>query len=234
MITRSPVLLEKHQGGISVICDESGICDLVDIIRADPAHVGRLLRSDELSGVVVDLSPVTPGHLLVLPYAHETALAQADRDRFLALGKMVEWATKRLHRLGYPHVVAVEHGSPRHPMPGSCVLHTHVHVCPVGSRMDRAREAMAAVSDLILGAVVIPSWLDAYKDLKDRDGYVLLKTRHEIVVGDPAPGVRQISRVLLHRLNSLPGLDIDWVVRAEGATYTETLRRLGLDGKAVR
>jgi hypothetical protein len=81
---------------------------------------------------------------------------------------------------------------------------------------------------VLSGTVLIQSWKDAYAATRARDEYVLIRAGDNIIVANRLPEVRQISRVVLHRLNNLSERDADWVVRAEGPKFSATLNLLGL------
>ncbi|HSC20659.1 MAG TPA: HIT domain-containing protein [Solirubrobacterales bacterium] len=96
--------------------------------RKDPLFV----RAARGGAIVVDRSPMCPGHLLVVTLDHVSSSEDLGREERAAFLRMVEEARDIAARIGGRPAIAIEHG--RSPTCGdrSCSCHAHVHVVPVG------------------------------------------------------------------------------------------------------
>lgn len=124
--------------------------------------------------VVADLSPLTVGHLLVLPREHHLSYASVVRRHLDELRGLIDWLFPRYRRtFGEPTVL--EHGSAKDFDHGACITHAHWHVVPVdGMVIDRAMADDGLTSTDLLDITDLgdPQWLDTayflllYRDLR--------------------------------------------------------------------
>lgn len=77
-----------------------------------------------------DISPIVPGHTLLLPKSHVLSLAQIPTDHWPEFNQikrsMMDWVNKR-----FGNVFVFEHGSMADDIEsGVCIQHAHLHIIP--------------------------------------------------------------------------------------------------------
>src|SRR4051812_15973399 len=91
-------------------CDQSGLCEEVTAIGLGGAN-RRLVARSGAASVLVDLAPVSLGHLLVVGDEHVPRTTLLSGDSMADIREGVGLARRRLtQQLGAP-VAQVEHGS---------------------------------------------------------------------------------------------------------------------------
>jgi histidine triad (HIT) family protein len=102
-------------------------CIFCTIVRGDaPA---TLVHHDDLVVAFMDIRPVQPGHLLVVPRAHATLIAELD-DRILARLWSVATNLNRALRASPLPVEAVSVYVADGDAAGQEVAHVHIHLIP--------------------------------------------------------------------------------------------------------
>jgi diadenosine tetraphosphate (Ap4A) HIT family hydrolase len=89
----------------------------------------RTLATTDHFLVNVDISPLAPGHLLIVPKAHMTcfgAVPHAHRNEF---EQLLDRVTAVL-TCTYGAPTLLEHGSSSCSLAGGCISHAHLHVFP--------------------------------------------------------------------------------------------------------
>ncbi len=88
----------------------------------------RILDEDELTVIIRDGFPVSPGHTLVIPRRHVVSLAEASAAEWTAIGEALGRARAGLDRELRPdgYNVGVNDGLAA----GQTVMHLHVHLIP--------------------------------------------------------------------------------------------------------
>jgi diadenosine tetraphosphate (Ap4A) HIT family hydrolase len=100
----------------------------------------RIITTDRFV-LMADLSPMTVGHLLLLPKAHYFSFAQVTRQQLNALGDVLDLILPRYAQtFGAPPVI-MEHGSSRNDDHIACITHAHWHMVPLNGDQiaDRIR-----------------------------------------------------------------------------------------------
>ncbi|HET8992116.1 MAG TPA: HIT family protein [Candidatus Saccharimonadales bacterium] len=91
------------------------------IIKGEiPAHK---VYEDEASLAFLDIHPVQPGHVLVVPKKQVAAWQDLDEDTYLKLMKTVRIVGKRIKQVLQPEYVGIR-------IVGVDVPHVHVHLIP--------------------------------------------------------------------------------------------------------
>ncbi|WP_254524431.1 HIT family protein [Natrinema caseinilyticum] len=106
--------------------DDCVFCTLPSL-GADREH--RILARNERSYVVLNKSPYTPGHLLVLPEGHVSSIPEMEHDVMMdvmtVLSKSIDVLDKALHPEGYNIGMNIGEAG------GASVQdHLHVHIVP--------------------------------------------------------------------------------------------------------
>ena len=105
--------------------EECIFCDIV----AGQADASFVLR-DELVSAFLDIRPVTPGHLLVIPNEHVTFthdLSEADANRLFAVARKL---ARTLRHSDVVRADGVDLFAADGQAAGQEVLHAHLHVIP--------------------------------------------------------------------------------------------------------
>jgi histidine triad (HIT) family protein len=141
-------------------------CIFCKIVAGDaPAS---FVYRDELVSAFMDLQPVTPGHLLVVPNAHGAYMSDIDEDtaaQIMRVGKRMNAAVRAsgLHCDGVNFFVADGEAAMQE------VFHVHLHVIPrfkgdqFGLRLPPGYPHRAARSELDANADRIRAQLDGEK-----------------------------------------------------------------------
>jgi histidine triad (HIT) family protein len=102
-------------------------CIFCDILSGQgPAS---FVYRDELVNVFMDIQPVNPGHLLVVPNTHYASLAELDPAVGCRLFQTGQRLAKALYASGL-HCEAVNLLLADGPAAGQDVFHVHLHVLP--------------------------------------------------------------------------------------------------------
>ena len=125
------------------LCDDSRLCQELagdlnnsafrDIYEGQPPS--RVLTSSPHFSLLVDIAPLTEGHLLLLPRDHLINFGLCPRDAALSdeLTSFRDWCVNLLAGVYGPSIL-LEHGSSPSMAPSACVAHAHWHLVPTDSR----------------------------------------------------------------------------------------------------
>lgn len=106
------------------MADDCIFCAIV----AGEAPASIVHESDRILAFM-DINPVTPGHLLVIPKAHSADLADVDRADAGEMMRVAQQLTTSLHRSGLePAGVNLFYADGE--AAGQEVFHAHLHVIP--------------------------------------------------------------------------------------------------------
>jgi histidine triad (HIT) family protein len=79
--------------------------------------------------VVVDISPLAPGHVLIIPRAHILSFGATKQEHREELTSLVRKVKKAITEFYAPPVI-MEHGSSPSSDGGACISHAHLQVFP--------------------------------------------------------------------------------------------------------
>lgn len=94
-----------------------------------------MVYRDELCCALMDIQPVNPGHLLVVPLEHSASLAELDPDTGRRLFAVAQWLAAALYRTDADpgnglRCQGVNFFLADGPVAGQEVFHVHLHVIP--------------------------------------------------------------------------------------------------------
>ena len=112
------------------------LCDELDGNCSPSARIGpraqALLESD-LFVLLPDISPVVPGHCLLIPKQHHCSLATLPQNHREKLSAFLDDCTAFVSRSSFIPLL-FEHGSgPLAPKSGACIHHAHLHLLPLAA-----------------------------------------------------------------------------------------------------
>ncbi|MFF1477377.1 HIT domain-containing protein [Streptomyces sp. NPDC058301] len=121
----------------SDLCDEiAGSRDTTFLRIYEGEPPSRLICATEHFRLLADLSPLTLGHLLLLPVAHYFSFAQLVTD-FSAELDTILGKLEPMYRQTFGDFTLLEHGSSPGMEASACISHAHWHILPIaGRRID--------------------------------------------------------------------------------------------------
>jgi len=179
----------------------------------------RRIITTDLFVLIADLSPLTVGHLLLLPKAHYLSFAQVTRRELSALIDILDLILPRYTRtFGTPPVI-MEHGSSRNYDHNACITHAHWHLVPLNGdqiagfiRLDGLPETV--LSDI--GTLGQEAWTETSYYLAAYDGVLHLYR--------PQPTLRrQYVRSVIGRCLGMRDPEWDYAVIVRHHLLRETL-----------
>src|SRR5581483_2624338 len=163
----------------------------------------RFLAETEHFSVVPDISPLVPGHVMILPKSHQRsfgAVPLEQADEFSELVALV----KRVLTECYERPIVLEHGTNSLSVGGGCVSHAHLHFMPkaVDFRPALSKYGMSPLSRF----EDLRSWAD-----QDRSYVFFGAVDGEMYVADQLFGIpRQFIRIEFARAIGLPDPLWNW------------------------
>lgn len=199
------------------ICDDSGLCDV--------AQMGAPERRVDVKGsdlLLVDVSPISLGHCLVVPKEHVTDSLALSRLRSQELWKYAGTVAATVERELRSPVAILEHGiAPDFEGP-ACVRHAHIHVCPIVLPSDLPGVLASFLSDVRFAH----TFDAAAKFAHESPSHVLGRVGKAWFAGSPNGRHPQISRAILHSMAAAPPASVDWMLGALGPLYRESMKRV--------
>jgi diadenosine tetraphosphate (Ap4A) HIT family hydrolase len=171
--------------------------------------------------VVADLSPLTVGHLLVLPREHHLSFATVIRRHLDELRELLDWLLPR-YRGTFGEPTILEHGSAKDFDHDACITHAHWHVVPVdGSSIDQSMtdDGLTSTDLRDIADLNDPQWLDS--------AYFLLLYRSLRRVFEPRPTLcRQYLRSVISKPLRIPEPEWDYAVVVRKNYLRSTMERV--------
>ncbi len=214
-------------------CDGSDLCDE---LRGQPSGTefertygghprSRVVHSTESFALIVDLSPVVPGHLLIATRAHLLSFGQLDDRRHAEFEGLLSRVLPMFEREYGPWLL-MEHGSSSDASEGACVRHAHVHLVPHHSGV-----VTAAIGD---GCRQVGDSRSRLVELAARDKqYFHLRTSSTALLLTSGVPRRQYARRLLAEANGLHDPLWDWTITNHEnflVTYRVSRRLFAMQG----
>jgi diadenosine tetraphosphate (Ap4A) HIT family hydrolase len=200
-------------------CRELQSGTLPDFCDADIES--RILHGTERFVVIPDISPLVPGHVMIVPKAHILsfgAIEAADRDEFLG----IVTATRTILKEYYGSSVILEHGTSSLDPVADHVTHAHLHLVPAAIDLrDALRNfnttMIASLSDLSRWAA------------RDAEYIYFESCAGERMVADRITGIKRLffRREIAKQLG-IPDPHWDWrrhIMSDNLRSTVETLRR---------
>jgi diadenosine tetraphosphate (Ap4A) HIT family hydrolase len=100
----------------------------------------RLLWGNDQFVVLVSLGALAPGHCLLVPKRHATAIAALPQHELTQAGELQD-SIEDVLRESFGALVAFEHGSGNRNATGCGISHAHLHFVPVAKEPDQLPSA---------------------------------------------------------------------------------------------
>jgi diadenosine tetraphosphate (Ap4A) HIT family hydrolase len=171
--------------------------------------------------VLADLSPLTEGHLLVVPVPHYLNFAQFTAARPGELSALTERLAPA-YRVAYGGASYLEHGSSSDMRRSACINHAHLHVLPL-----RTDEVISVMFDDGLDEV----HLDHLEELSERADedlpyYLASDTRSASIFGLGKQMPKQYLRWVAARLLQLEDGTWDWATYIRHDVCRRTIAKM--------
>ncbi len=211
----------SHRCASSDFCDElAGAAEtsFFRTYRGDPES--RLLGQTENLAVIVDLSPLTSGHILILSRLHHLNFAQVVEAQPSEVKALLDLLLPQYVQ-AFGRMTILEHGSAENMANGACITHAHLHLLPIlRQAVDESMESdgLHGESFLSLQDFGRPPWTtSAYYLSGAESGFRLYK---------PAPELpRQYLRSVAGAILGIPDPEWDWAVVVRRELLRETIAR---------
>lgn len=210
-----------HCTGSDLCAEIAGDTDnsFVRTYEGDP--LSRLILETDHFVLVADMSPLTVGHLLLLPRSHHLSFAAllgvhlAEVEQLLATIRPRYVAT-----FGEPLVM--EHGSAASSDTNACITHAHWHFIPVdGTKVDSLvrQDALPRTDITGIAELAASHWSDR--------PYFYTSYAGEHHVYEPSPATRrQYLRSLVGQVLSINDPEWDYALVVRKELCRETLARV--------
>jgi diadenosine tetraphosphate (Ap4A) HIT family hydrolase len=181
----------------------------------------RKVETTDSFVVVADLSPLTVGHLLVLPRKHYLSFATVIPRHLDELRDLLDWLLPR-YRMTFGEPAILEHGSAENFDHSACITHAHWHVVPVdGTSIDQSMtdDGLTSTDLRDIADLNDPKWLNS--------AYFLLLYRDLCTVFQPQPTLRrQYLRSVISRPLRIPDPEWDYAVVVRKNYLRSTMERV--------
>jgi len=142
-------------------CDEiAGESDITFKRVYGGAPPSRKIASTKSFVVIADLSPLTVGHLLILPRDHYLSFAGVVHDHLDELHGLLDWLIPK-YRTTFGPPTILEHGSSPDFDHSACITHAHWHLIPIaGAAIEQAivADGLVATELRTLAELDSPLW----------------------------------------------------------------------------
>lgn len=181
----------------------------------------RILHETEHFLVMSDLSPLAPGHLLIIPREHLLSFGSVPTEQRVELERFISKIAGVLSEHYSPPTI-MEHGSSSRSHGGKTVSHAHLQVFP--GDID-IREALSRFRLVRISAF----WDIADWSSRDEAYSFFWSLNGDMFVADGIEGIipQQFFRIEIAKAIGLPGDLWDWrktILREHLETTVETLR----------
>jgi diadenosine tetraphosphate (Ap4A) HIT family hydrolase len=106
----------------------------------------EVLFENELAFAIPDRSPVRPGHTLVIPRRHTASFFDLTDEEVTSCFELIKKVREKLEREHSPggYKIGVNIGRSS----GQTVMHTHIHVVPMGGKGPGRRSEVFSRGDM--------------------------------------------------------------------------------------
>lgn len=178
-----------------------------------------ILRTENLS-LIADISPLSVGHLLLVPHRHYYSFAGVVRDHGAELHALLE-AVHDQYTATFGTPLVFEHGSTRDMRRSACITHAHWHYLPIPvdavdriiSRDGLERRTLSAMADLATLPPGVPYFYRATRD-------------DHVVYGVGQTARRQYLRSVAAEVLGIPDPEWDWAAVIRKDLLRETMNRV--------
>jgi diadenosine tetraphosphate (Ap4A) HIT family hydrolase len=176
----------------------------------------RIILDSATFVVLVDYSPLTEGHVLVVPRRHLLSFGAIPASDHAELDRILQRLTSIMERK-YGAVTIMEHGSSKSMDSGSCIAHAHLQIVPVGFNILPALDAYNPRE--IQSLADLNQWAASDKE------YIFLRTSNgSHIVADSLAGVpRQFIRQVIGDRLGLTPEQWDWRITVREQCFYATL-----------
>ncbi|MFG2091890.1 HIT family protein [Spirillospora sp. NPDC048824] len=180
---------------------------------------GRILARGSTLALLADMSPLTRGHLLLIPTAHYVSFGAVMCDH----AEDVATALKRiipLYTASFGDPVFLEHGSTMGMEGSACVTHAHIHLLPLPFRQVNALMARDGLVSTTLGGLAD---LEQF-GYDDRPYFYCGDTAEHQVYAAVQARPRQYLRSVAGRILGIPDPEWDYAVVVRKDLLTATMK----------
>ncbi|GAB2744220.1 HIT family protein [Amycolatopsis magusensis] len=180
----------------------------------------RRVHSTPNFELLADLSPLTTGHLLLLPKRHYLSFAQVLGEHQREAVALIE-RVRLLYREVFGEPLFLEHGSSTGQVSHACITHAHLHLLPVsGPAADRIMLADGLrYHDLdSITELARPPWPDSAYFLRSHEGHCRVYL--------PTTQRRQYLRSVAGSILSIDDPEWDYAVVMRKDALRSTMRRV--------
>jgi diadenosine tetraphosphate (Ap4A) HIT family hydrolase len=211
-----------------VFCEGADLCQeitgsvdnsFVRTYGGDPPS--RLVLESAAFVLMADMSPLTVGHLLLLPKTHYLSFSALMRTHFDELENVMS-RIEPYYSATFGEPLVIEHGSADESDGNACVTHAHWHLLPVdGTRVD----ALIRQDDLPSTDLADPADLGLPHWTNRSYYYTSYAGKHHVYQPSPATR-RQYLRSVVGRVLSIDDPEWDYALVVRKNFLRETMNRV--------
>jgi diadenosine tetraphosphate (Ap4A) HIT family hydrolase len=185
----------------------------------DAGIPSRILRETENFLVIVDISPLTKGHLLIVPKAHYLSFGALPCKYRIECDELI-FETIRTVSSVYNSPVIMEHGSSSCDDGAACIAHAHLQVIPC------VFDLTSEIS--VFNPREIPDYWQLSEIAKQDKPYLFLRTQtgKMLVTKDIASIEKQFIRKVIGVGMNIQGREWDWRLNKRLDIFRETYYEL--------
>jgi diadenosine tetraphosphate (Ap4A) HIT family hydrolase len=211
-----------------VLCEGADLCQeiagstdtsFVRTYQQDPPS--RLIFQTADFALIADMSPLTVGHMLLLPKVHYLSFSALLPTHLVALEKVISRIVPR-YSATFGEPVVLEHGSADESDGNACVTHAHWHLVPVdGAEVDAViRQDDLPCTELAdMAELGFPRWR------RRPYYYTSYAGRHRVYESSPATR-RQYLRSVVGRVLAIDDPEWDYALVIRREYLRETMDRV--------
>jgi diadenosine tetraphosphate (Ap4A) HIT family hydrolase len=188
-----------------------------DLYKGEPPC--RVVGRNCHLAALVDIAPLTPGHLLIVPVIDVPCFARLGGATWEAWQNLREYLIPQIER-HWTRPTMFEHGSSEQMRGSACITHAHLHMVPGDLKLAERMEADGLEVLEVADQRAIPAAIGAsrpYFYVESPDGQA-----HVAAADSPRRPSQYLRRIAADALR-LPSDSWDWGVHIERARLRETM-----------